>query len=300
MRRDSLFYKLFQQYPSLLFELLTDPPINAQAYRFDSVAVKEPTFAIDGVFLPPEGDEQGIVYFCEVQFQRDEELYERICAETSLYFYRNRKRFCDWQIVIIYPSRNTEQNDIYPHRGFLNSPQVHRVYLDELGDIQELPLGLGVMLLTTLGESQAPAVARYLLTRTHEEIVTPSSQAMMEMITTIMVYKFENLSRREVESMLGITLKETRVYREVKEEGREEGIKQGIEQGREQGLEQATLNLVIRLLTKRFGKISQKMSKSISALPLSVVEELSEALLDFQSLDDLQSWLLIHTPSQTD
>ena len=300
MRRDSLFYKLFQQYPSLLFELLTDPPINDQAYRFDSVAVKEPTFAIDGVFLPPESDGQGIVYFCEVQFQRDEELYERICAETSLYFYRNRKRFCDWQIVIIYPSRNTEQNDIYPHRGFLNSPQVHRVYLDELGDIQELPLGLGVMLLTTLEESQAPAVARYLLTRTHEEIVTPSSQAMMEMITTIMVYKFENLSRREVESMLGITLKETRVYREVKEEGREEGIKQGIEQGREQGLEQATLNLVIRQLTKRFGKISQKMRKSISALPLSVVEELSEALLDFQSLDDLQSWLLIHTPSQTD
>ncbi|BAZ87615.1 DUF4351 domain-containing protein [Dolichospermum compactum] len=42
------------------------------------------------------------------------------------------------------------------------------------------------------------------------------------------------------------------------------------------------------------------MRKSISALPLSVVEELSEALLDFQSLDDLQTWLLIHTPSQTD
>jgi predicted transposase YdaD len=35
--------------------------------------------------------------------------------------------------------------------------------------------------------------------------------------------------------MLGITLKETRVYREIKEEGREEG------------LEQATVNLVIRL-----------------------------------------------------
>ena len=49
-----------------------------------------------------------------------------------------------------------------------------------MGDIQELPLGLGVMLLTTLEESQAPAVARYSLNRTHEEIVTPSSQAMME------------------------------------------------------------------------------------------------------------------------
>ncbi len=37
MRRDSIFYKLFQQSPSLLFELLTNPPINADNYRFDSV-----------------------------------------------------------------------------------------------------------------------------------------------------------------------------------------------------------------------------------------------------------------------
>jgi predicted transposase/invertase (TIGR01784 family) len=308
MRRDSIFYKLFQQNPSLLFELLTDPPINAESYRFDSVAVKEPTFTIDGVFLPPEIDGQGIVYFCEVQFQKDEELYERICAETSLYFYRHRQRFCDWQVVVIYPSRKTEQNDIYPHRGFLNSPQVHRVYLDELGDIQKLPLGLGIMLLTTLEESQAPAIARYLLNRTHEEIVTPSSQVIIEMITTIMVYKFEKLSRREVESMLDITLKETRVYREIKEEGREEGREEGLEEGLEQGLEQgieqgiqhATIGLVIRQLTKRFGKISQRKIKSISGLPLSVLEELSEALLDFNSLADLQSWLLIHSPGKID
>ena len=81
MRRDSIFYKLFQQSPTLLFELLTNPPINADAYRFDSVAVKEPKFEIDGVFLPPENEGAGIVYFCEVQFQKDEQLYERVFAE---------------------------------------------------------------------------------------------------------------------------------------------------------------------------------------------------------------------------
>ncbi|MBF2051558.1 MAG: DUF2887 domain-containing protein [Leptolyngbya sp. IPPAS B-1204] len=54
MRRDSIFYKLFQQSPFLLFELLSEPLANTQAYRFDSVAVKEPRFEIDGVFLPPE------------------------------------------------------------------------------------------------------------------------------------------------------------------------------------------------------------------------------------------------------
>jgi predicted transposase/invertase (TIGR01784 family) len=182
MRRDSLFYKLFQQYPALMFELLTNPPENASEYRFDSVAVKEPRFEIDGVFLPPENESPGVVYFAEVQFQKDERLYERVDAETSLYFYRNRNRFSDWQVVIIYPSRNTEQSDIYPHRSFLNGGQVYRIYLDELGNIRDLPLEVAVMLLTTIEEEQAPEEARYLLQRTQQETPQPSSQAIIELV----------------------------------------------------------------------------------------------------------------------
>ncbi|KAF3884871.1 MULTISPECIES: DUF4351 domain-containing protein [Scytonema] len=91
--------------------------------------------------------------------------------------------------------------------------------------------------------------------------------------------KFEQLSRTEVESMLGITLQETRVYREIKEEGREEGR------------EEATVNLVVRLLNKRFGEISEELRQRISNLPLPVVENLSEALLEFTSVADLQAWL---------
>jgi predicted transposase YdaD len=67
MRRDSIFYRLFAQSPQLLFQLLDHPPANPETYRFDSVSIKEPTFAIDGVFLPPETQGPGIVYFVEVQ-----------------------------------------------------------------------------------------------------------------------------------------------------------------------------------------------------------------------------------------
>ena len=205
----------------------------------------------------------------------DEQLYERLFAESSLYFYRNRARFSDWQAVIIYPSRNIEQSEINPHRSLLNGGQVHRVYLNELGDIRQLPLWVALMVLTTVEEEQAPEAARYLLSRTSQEVTEQASRAIIEMITTIMVYKFEQLSRREVESMLDITLKQTRVYREIKEEGKEE----------------ATLNLVIRQLTKRFGEISGEIRSAIADLPLPVMEDLSEALLDFTSLADLQAWL---------
>jgi len=70
MRRDSISYKIFQQAPGSLFNLLPVPSLNAQAYRFDSVAVKGPKFEIDGVFLPPETGAPGVTYFCEVQFQK--------------------------------------------------------------------------------------------------------------------------------------------------------------------------------------------------------------------------------------
>ncbi|MGF1991417.1 MAG: Rpn family recombination-promoting nuclease/putative transposase, partial [Nostoc sp. ZfuVER08] len=279
MRRDSIFYKLFQQSPSLLFELLTNRPINAESYRFDSVAVKEPKFEIDGVFLPPENQGAGVVYFCEVQFQKDEQLYERVFAESSLYFYRNSARFSDWQAVIIYPSRNIEQTNIYPHRGLLNSNQVHRVYLDELGDIRQLPVSLALMVLTTLDDELAPQEARYLLERSSVEQPETSNNAIIDLVTTIMVYKFEQLSRKEVESMLGITLKETRVYREIKEEGREQGLEQGLEQGRKQGREVEARSLIFRQLTKRVGELPQQLRQRIESLSLQQLENLGEALL---------------------
>jgi predicted transposase/invertase (TIGR01784 family) len=271
MRRDSIFYKLFQQYPNLLFELLTNPPENESEYKFDSVAVKEPKFEIDGVFLPPENQSPGAVYFCEVQFQKDERLYERVFAESSLYFYYNRDRFNDWQVVIIYPSRNTEQSDIYPHRGQLNSPQVRRVYLDELGNIRDLPLWVALMVLTTVNEEQAPEEARYLISRSSLEQPENTSRAIIDLITTIITYKFEQLSRSEVEEMLGITLQETRLYQDIKEE--------------------EARSLILRQLNRRVGELPQEIHQRVENLSLEQLENLGEALLDFNSMADLQTWL---------
>lgn len=153
-----------------------------------------------------------------------------------------------------------------------------------------------ILVLTTVPESQAPQEARFLLERSYNELPETESRVIMEIITTIMVYKFGQLDRMEVERMLDITLQETRVYREIKEEGRSEGRIEGREEGREEGRvegrQEEAVNLVIRLLTKRIGrKLPVKIRKQISGLPLPVLEDLSEALLDFTNLADLQAWL---------
>lgn len=277
MKRDSIFFRLFQQSPTLLFELLADAPENADRYRFDSVAVKEPKFEIDGVFLPPD-DKPGVVYYGEVQFQRDERLYERIVSESSNHFFRNREKFSDWQAAVIYPSRGIEQRDIYPYRALINSDQFHRIYLNELGDARELPIGLALMALTIENPKKAKETARYLADRTRKEIRNPqTNRAIMEMLTTIVVYTFNNLSRAEVEKMLGldVTFQETRFYKDVKAEGKAEERR----------------SLVSVLIDRKLGKLSTKMEESIAALDLKKLESLAIALLDFKTIADLETWL---------
>lgn len=280
MRRDPIFYQMFQRSPALLFDLIGNRPNNAAEYRFDSVAVKEPKFEIDGVFLPPS--EPGVVYFCEVQFQKDEALYERLFSESLLYFYRNRSRFSDWQAVIIYPSRSFEQSDIYPHRSLLNGEQVHRIYLDELGNVRSLPITVAATVLTIVDEDEAPSLARYLLERAEqEEFSDRAKQDIIDIITSIMVYKFSTLTQAEIRAMLGLNLtEEPRAIRDAKQEGREEGR------------EAEAIALVTRQLTRRLGQnLSEEMRSRLSTLSLPVLEDLSEALLDFTSLPDLESWL---------
>jgi predicted transposase/invertase (TIGR01784 family) len=219
MRRDSIFYSLFKRSPSLLFELLAEVPDSAAGYRFESVAVKEPTFTIDGVFLPPESAVPGVVFFAEVQMQKDERLYERLFGESMAYFYRNRDYHSDWQAVVIYPSRSTEQTDCHPYRALLSSDQVHRVYLNELGEMATLPLGVAAMVLTIVKEAEAAEQARMLIGRANQEVSSLAiRQGIIEMVSTIMVYKFTSLSREVIDEMLGIKLEETRVYQEAQQD----------------------------------------------------------------------------------
>jgi predicted transposase/invertase (TIGR01784 family) len=279
MRRDSIFYQLFRQLPTLLFELIPQPPDNAEQYIFDSVEVKETAFRIDGVFIPPSPS--GIVYFCEVQFQSDELLYERMLSEISIYTYRNRSRFANWQAVVIYPTRSMEQSRTDMVEEMLASGRIKRVYLDELGEVSELPISLGLMVLTILEDDGATQSAIGLIQRAQGE------RGIIDLVSTIMVYKFSNLSRDEVDAMLGIKLEQTKVYQEAKAEGETIGEIRGEIRGRTEG-EQA---LVLKLLTRKLGKIEPEIRARVNSLKIERIESLGEDLLDFTQMSDLLTWL---------
>jgi len=223
VKRDTIYYQIFKRFPWLIFELVDYQTEQAQNYRFESVEVKETAFRIDGVFLPPEGATPRIIFFAEVQFQKDEALYHRFFTESMMYLNRNQSQYDDWYCVVIFPNRTLEPSDIRTHRVFLNSDQVQRIYLDELGTPNTLPIGINLMQLTITSEKAMAEQARLLIKRVQlESTEALPKNEIIDIITTIAVYKFSSLSRKEVEAMLGLTLEQTRVYQEAKAEGREE------------------------------------------------------------------------------
>jgi predicted transposase/invertase (TIGR01784 family) len=267
MRRDVIFYQIFQRFPSLLFEFVEHPPAEAQRYRFESVEVKEASFRIDGVFLPPEDAVSKTVFFAEIQFQKDEDLYHRLIAESMLYLYRNRTVYRDWYAVVIFPSRSLEPEDRTMHRSLLNGDQMRRIYLDELGEPNQQPVGVSLMQLTTpcghleehAPEERAVEQARELIARAQsEEGGRLDRGAIMEMVTTIAVYKFTHLSREEVETMLGLQLEDSRILREAKAEGRQEG--------RQEGEREKALAIVLRQLTRRVGVLEERLQARVRQL----------------------------------
>ncbi len=61
--------------------------------------------------------------------------------------------------------------------------------------------------------------------------------------------------------------------------------------GIQKGKQEEAANLVLRQLNRRLGEISESVSEQIRQLPLEQIEDLGEALLDFESEQDLLTWL---------
>lgn len=280
MKTDSLFYRMFQTAPGLLFELTERSPTEATGYEFRSVELKQTAFRIDGVLLPINQSANRPVYFVEVQFQKDPQLYHRVFAEVFLYLAQNPDTD-DWEAVLIYPNRSVEPDESKLFTVLLNSSKVRRVYLDEL-DTQHESLGLEMTKLVVEPEETAPAQARRLIARAQQEEVTGMTrEEFVELVETIIVYKFSYLSREEIEAMLGLgELKQTRVYQEALEEGREEGREEGV------------LEAIAEILETRFGESARELTQELTRnTEITVLKERLRQAIAVSSLKEFEQIL---------
>lgn len=258
MKTDTIFYRLFQEIPSIFFELIGQSPELAESYQFSSVEIKQTAFRIDGVFLPEETTDNPI-YFLEVQFQSDEELYDRFFAEVFIYI-RQKKPKNHWKGIVIYPTRSIDTSDIKHYEEFFLSQRVRVIYLDEIEETTSLPIGIATIKLIIANQEKAITQAQQLIERTKTEVNSQKQQQqLLEIIETILIYKFPRMNKEEIEAMFGLSdLKQTRFYQEALQEGRKEGRKEG----REEGERKAKLETVPNLL--RLGLTPEQIAQVLN------------------------------------
>jgi predicted transposase/invertase (TIGR01784 family) len=248
VKTDPIFYRLFQTFPSTFFELIGRLSVDALAYEFRSVEIKQTAFRIDGVFIPVSGSNQQPILFAEVQFQKDPDFYFRLFSEITLYL-RQYKPVSDWQAVVIYPTRSIEQLEPLAYRDWLALPKVQRLYLDELEVGDEPSLGVSMARLVVESEERAPEQARGLIAKAQQNIGDRMVQReIIELIETIVFYKFPKKSRQELEAMLGLgDLKETRFYQEAEQEGEQKAKFAAVPRLLQKGLTLEVISEVLEL-----------------------------------------------------
>jgi len=79
----------------------------------------------------------------------------------------------------------------------------------------------------------------------------------------------------------------TSVERIAKAEGRAQGRAEGRAEGRAQG----GATVLLKHLSKRWGRLPEETQQQIQRLRIEELADLGEAMLDFRSLHDLQTWL---------
>jgi predicted transposase YdaD len=197
-----------------------------------------------------------------------------------MFIYRNIEAFQDWRIVIIYPSRSTEQSRSKMPPELFTSGRITRIYLNELGEIEQLPIGLAMMVLTTKEGNAAVTAAKNLLARPVE---ATEKDGIMDMVVTIMSYKFITLNRAEVLQMLDITIDEVRAFQDAKNEGRTEG--------RAEGQLAARQEMLLEFLQEELGDLSKKSQSMVAALSIDQLKQLSATRKNFKTEKDLKDWL---------
>jgi predicted transposase/invertase (TIGR01784 family) len=275
MKRDSIFYRLFKQSPELLFDLIDPDFPNADRYRFESIEVKETAFRIDGVFLPPDDAESKVLFFSEVQLQKKENLYKRFFAEIFVSLHRAEVAYDDWGGVLIFGSRSMEPSSSVWYRSLLESPQIFRIYLDEIEQWQNPPLAIELILLAMSSETETPDRARALLDRSEQE---GRQQDMLELISTIMMYRFPKLSWEAVAMMLDIQdvrLEDTRIYQEIAEK-RDKTVKS---------------SFLLELLTSQLGDLPETVMAQVSTMSPERLSDFGKAMFGVQTVEQLEAWL---------
>ena len=284
MKTDKWFYELFLSQPGMLAELMPGIEENWE-FIYNAPVVKEKEFRLDGVFTPVSNNPMIPMVFAEAQMQSDSGFYGRYFSQLFVHINQYTVKQ-DWRGLLILRDRNQGLGWEVPYTELLER-RVTQLYLSDLRDQQELTPNLMLLQLLVTEKDKSAVIGRKLL---QEADTTGEFQRRLSLIETILANKFPELTKEIIMNMLDleiVDITQSRFYQEI--------IVEGLQEGRQKGLQEGEANLVIRQLRRRLGELPESQCSQIKSFPVSQLESLGEALLDFQGIDDLDDWLQKYT-----
>lgn len=282
---DKLFYWLFQEEPDRILQLLPDLQADASGYQFTAPVLKERECRLDGLFRPKAERPDLPTLILEAQMAADAGFLRRLYAESALLL-QQESAIQHWRVVVLCPRRQLAFGDPTAVAEFVRERVQWLELLPALNDANA-PALLQALALLLQSEDKLPASSAAIRARVAG---TAQEGAIRDVIAAILITRFRTRLIPEICAMGGLTLDDftqSVAYKQIFEQGE----LQGRQEGRQEGRQQEACALLCRQLERRFGSLPAELKASLQVLPLATLEALSEALLEFQCLGDLQSWL---------
>ena len=277
---DNLLKYLAEHYPAALASWLLGKP--AQRVRVLKTELSLQPIRADALHLLEVDDE-----ILHVEFETDPTKSEPPLGLRMLdYFVRvyRRERKPVRQVVIVLAETDAQIPEEFHVGDTWHRYRVIRMWKQ---DPEPLLAHEGLWPLAVLARSEQPEQLLVEVAEKVSKIADESQRSDLTAAAGILAgLRFDRdlvrrIFRREI-------MMQSVIYREILEEGEQRGIRIGEQQGR--------LAVVQRQLTHRFGVVPAEAMEQLLALSLSELDQLSEALLDFSSTDDLIRWLEKHRP----
>ena len=150
---------------------------------------------------------------------------------------------------------------------------MHWLSLEELGQQHGLDPLLSLLTLPVRPEAEIQHASQQILG------LRPD---LLETAVSILMERFPLLTRQDIMEIATIPAKDLRHTRAAQE---------WLEEGKARGRADEAALVALRQLKRRCGPLSDDITARIQALPLTQLEALAEALLDFSGPADLAIWL---------
>jgi predicted transposase/invertase (TIGR01784 family) len=279
---DNISKFLIEQYSSDFATWLLGQPITLTAINPTELNV-EPIRA-DSVMLLRSSE---IILHTEFQTVADETMPFRMAD----YYLRLRRKFPALEIeqVVIYLKPTT--SDLVRQTRYQTNAMTHQFRVIRLWEepVEVFLRTPGLLPYAVLSRAEDKEEVLERVVAQLEQIPDNRERSNIAAATSILAGL--ELSPETIRRLMrSPVMRESTMYQSILEEGRAEGEVIGLERGRAEGLQQERA-LLFKLLARKVGTVTPQLQSQLANLSIERLEALGEALLDFESVADLETWL---------